>query len=707
MTRFIFCIHIHQPVGNFPSVMEEAYEKSYRPFLEALSRRRRIRLSMHITGYLLDWLAANRPEYIALLRSMVEDGRVEMLGGGYYEPVLAVIPGRDRLGQIAMLSRRIEELFGRRPRGMWLAERVWDPALPGCIRGAGLEYVVVDDYHFRKSGLRGEELGGCYITEDVGEAVKVFPGNERLRYLIPFEPAGRFEEYVRGLEEGSGGRYTAIFADDGEKFGVWPGTQRWVFDEGWLESFLDTVEGASSWLRPVTFSEHLDEEPPLGRVYLPTTSYMELGEWALPAEASRAYAEVVEELKARPDGERILRFVQGGAWRNFLAKYPESDWMHKRMLDVSGRIEEARSRGRREGEAALSDDSIEQARRSLYMAQCNDAYWHGVFGGLYLPHLRARLYGELIRAENIIAPGGAAEPEFMDLDCDGFDEAAMRTSEVSLFADPDDGGTLAEIDFRPAAVNLCNTLSRWYEGYHSRLERAAGGRGGGEHGGGARSIHDVVLVKEEGLERYLNFDDLRRTCLRLHVYGRGEGPESLRSCGQTELSDLHRSPYEAAFPGRTLVMKRESAVGETTLSVEKSVSLEGAVVTMGIRAVNTGAAPIDGLLLTVEFNVCLPGCAGPAVSLRLGDGAVRGLGVTGDDREVSSFELVDTYAGVAASFALDAAAGLWSFPVETVSLSEGGFERIYQGTALHIVYPLDLEAGALLERTLRLELRAV
>ena len=192
MTYFVFCIHNHQPVGNFEDVLENSYANAYEPFLRKLHSRPSVKLSLHISGFLLDWLCERKPGYMEMLKDMAARGQVELMGGGYYEPVLAVIPREDRLGQLNMMKERIQDLFGQTPKGIWLTERVWDPSLPESLAEAGVEYVVVDDYHFIKSGLKKEDLSGYYVTEELGKVVKVFPGSERLRYLIPFEPADKF-----------------------------------------------------------------------------------------------------------------------------------------------------------------------------------------------------------------------------------------------------------------------------------------------------------------------------------------------------------------------------------------------------------------------------------------------------------------------------------------------------------------------------------
>ena len=116
--RLILALHDHQPVGNFDGVFAGAYRDSYLPFLEVMEDYPDIPFVLHTSGPLLEWLVQHRPEYVAKVRAMVEAGRVEILGGGYFEPILTMIPHRDRVGQVRQYyATYLEETFGASPPG--------------------------------------------------------------------------------------------------------------------------------------------------------------------------------------------------------------------------------------------------------------------------------------------------------------------------------------------------------------------------------------------------------------------------------------------------------------------------------------------------------------------------------------------------------------------------------------------------------------
>src|ERR1039457_4382855 len=227
----LFGVHAHQPAGNFPHVLEEAHARCYRPFLEICYRYPQFRFALHFSGPLLDYLFRQHAGDMVLLARMVERGQVELFGAGDAEPVLASIPNRDRLGQIAKLSQKLGAHFGRTPQGAWLTEQVWEATVVPALADCGIRYVTVDDYHFLASGKSAAELDGYFTTEEDGRRLDLFPISEALRYRIPFALAAESVAYLEGLAR-EPGPAAAIYFDDIEKFGIWPETYEWVYEIG-------------------------------------------------------------------------------------------------------------------------------------------------------------------------------------------------------------------------------------------------------------------------------------------------------------------------------------------------------------------------------------------------------------------------------------------------------------------------------------------
>src|SRR5207248_10345646 len=136
-------IHNHQPVGNFPWIFQQVYEESYLPMVDALERHPKVRLSLHYTGSLIDWFEEAHPEFLQRLAILAQRQQVEIVSGGYYEPILPSIPDSDKLGQISRLTQGISLNFGVKATGIWIAERVWEPGLPHILREADTEWTIL------------------------------------------------------------------------------------------------------------------------------------------------------------------------------------------------------------------------------------------------------------------------------------------------------------------------------------------------------------------------------------------------------------------------------------------------------------------------------------------------------------------------------------------------------------------------------------
>jgi 4-alpha-glucanotransferase len=630
--RFVFGLHLHQPVGNFDHVFEQHVRDVYRPILEHLSARNFLPAVLHLSGPLLEWLEAHDSAYLDQLGRLVSDRKIELLLAGFYEPVLASIPRADRVEQILWMHEAIRHRFGVDARGLWLTERVWEPELAADLAAAGVRYALVDDRHFLVSGFANEQLHAPFWTESDSKRVALFPIDERLRYLIPFRPPEETAAYLRELR-GAGHRL-AVLADDGEKFGGWPGTKEWVYERGWLNHFVSTLSGLieEGEVQLSTLSEALEEIPSGGIAYLPSASYREMEGWSLPPDAAlrliRLERDLGESRISGPDGP----LIRGAHWRNFLVKYSESNRMHKKMQVLSHLV---RAQG-----------NPPTARRAIGRAQCNDAYWHGVFGGLYLPHLREAVWRNLAQAERELRRGEALAVEVLDLDGDGHDEIWIHSDQFSALVSPRRGGAIEEYTVFASGINYANTLTRRREAYHdTALEQQAEAHSGAD--GGTPSIHDL----EEGLRleqrppldadpRALFLDRVLPGGLALDQYAGGDYRPT-RSWAQSPCGFTIQRQHDSIA---VVCSFREPGTGERTLEKRIEFTADGGM-TVAYQWDPSSGQPGD--LFAPEISLFAP------LEVRC-----------------------------------EPEADVWTFPIETIAKSERGLDRTRQGESVTLRWPI-------------------
>lgn len=676
--RLCLVLHNHQPIGNFDGVFEQAYRDAYLPFLDLFDQYD-LPLALHTSGPLMEWLDERHPEYVDRLARHVAAGRLEIIGGPFYEPIMTMIPARDRVGQITAYSDWLHTRLGAKVQGMWMPERVWEQSLTADIAAAGIKYTVLDDYHFKKAGLSDEQLHGYYITEDDGKLLSVFPGSEPLRYTIPFQPAHATIDYLRGIAEKRPGA-VVVFGDDGEKFGVWPETHKHVYDNGWMRQFLDALTANRDWLHVTTLAEAAENVPPEGKIYLPDCSYREMTEWALPVPQQNEYDAVVHELEHDPRWPRIKRFIQGGFWRNFKVKYPEANEMYARMMMTSRRLADAEREG-------PNGDTFHYARQALYRGQCNCPYWHGAFGGIYLPHLRNAVYNQLIACDNLIDKATGKTGTFVEATVDDYNfdsrpEVRLANDRLICLLAPAAGGMLYELDVRSICHNLLATLARREEAYHRKVLGGASGVNGQ-----VASIHDRVVFKQAGLEQRLQYDRFPRKSLLDHFYDSAASLNSVSRGEAADQGDFAQTFYESKIRrSAERIQVQLTRLGQA--SGREIRITKGVTITSGSPALEIAYLleylPADlPLNFAVELN--FSGLPSGADDRYFHDGSGNRLGQLGkqlDLADVPALNLVDEWLGIDVGLAFNRPTGLWVFPVETVSQSEGGFELVHQSVCV-------------------------
>ncbi|MHA2283565.1 MAG: alpha-amylase/4-alpha-glucanotransferase domain-containing protein [Promethearchaeota archaeon] len=617
---FPIVFHLHQPVNNFLWVFEDVYDKSYKPLIDHIFQFPEVKVTLHFSGNLLEWFLGNKPDLIEKIRIMARRNQIEIIGGGYYEPIFAIIPYRDRIAQMKKLSDLINKEFDLEVKGAWLSERVWEPDYPSFLNDVGLKYVIVDDNHFRSTGITEEDTFYSYITEDEGKTLRVFPINEELRYLTPWKPTYMSIDYLKKAADKKGNR-CVLFISDAEKMGVWGTTHEICYihgheegDDGkpFIPAFFEQIRN-NAWIKSITLTEYMEEFPAKSLIYLPTASYDKMEEWVLPTKIRKNFKKIRKALKEDETKSETYQFLKGGFWRYFLVKYPESNNMHKKMLYVRNKListEENLLKVPENSIVSIILKKINEAWDEIYKAQCNDCYWHGLFGGVYLQFLRFSVYTHLINAEKIMDTINALiNPNLtsyiyitpVDFIKDSKTEYIIESDIYNIYINPNDGGTIFELDYKPKSYNLLNTLTRWPEAYHDSKKLAT----------------KEVLV-----------DRFRRSMLRLRFLHDNISLDQLQSDTYYEFGDFIDGGFRVTSSEKEgkiaiLEMEKIGSVKDTETNnrnpvrVTKDIYVEDNEIEIRIR-INFEETPgkeeilrriLDNLVLAIDFPIFFNGDA--------------------------------------------------------------------------------------------------
>lgn len=660
MNRIYFAIalHFHQPIGNFEHIFERAYKLCYRPFFELLSDYSRIKMMLHISGCLLDYLDAEHPETVGLVKKMASRNQIEIMGGGYYEPIFTAIPERDLMGQIRMMSDYIRDKFNVDADGIWIPERVWDPRIVRFLYRAGARYLVLDGGHLLRSGIKQDDIHGYFFTGKKGQRIAVFPSSKRLRYSIPFKPQQETLDYFKGLSKKKEG-LLVTYGDDGEKFGEWPGTHTHVFKNQWLAKFFDMLVENKDWIKTVHFSDYIKNNRPTATLDIEQGSYEEMMEWS------------------------------DGCWLNFLSRYPEANQIHKKMFYVSSKIEKLKA-GRKKGQAK----KIKAAEIQLYKGQCNCGYWHGIFGGLYLYHLRKAIYGHLIEADKLadgfLHKGRRQRPRIkeVDYDSDGKREVVIEDKNFALYIDPHEGGAVKELDYRPASFNLINTLSRKKEPYHQKILEAARSNRGSK----VATIHDDFRVVDPGFKDSLAYDKFSRLFLRSYFVKKDLRLEDFAASSFEELGDFSTGAYRAYIDGEAVMLQRESALSNVVLNLRKRIRIKSKNEIEILSTIRKNDPPQPQALFGLEFNITMPDLNSERYGCCFKGGGRHSLNTQFGNNGVLKSDISDSKKELGIRFDFsEIALHAWHFPIRTVSQSERAYELNYQCSCLFFLWNPDFE----------------
>ncbi|MBU0720461.1 DUF1926 domain-containing protein [bacterium] len=653
----LFGVHMHQPIDNFGDAVDEAIELCYAPFFETMARYPDFKFAVHCSGWLLDVIRTKHPKIFANIKKLTKFGSIEWIGAGYYEPILSAIPSCDRRAQINQLNAYIKKHLKTTPNGLWLTERVWESSIVPDLNACDISYAVVDDYHFLSSGFSAKDMDGYYVTEEGGTPLALFPISQSLRYALPFFSVERSIDAILACAKDENS--AAIIFDDGEKFGLWPKTNEWVYEKKWLENFLEAVL-KNDKIQTQHYSEYLGQNRSKGIAYLNNTSYFEMGEWSLRSEQTLALEALKEQVGTEYFNTMGVAFIKGGIWKNFFIKYHESNYLHKRMLFHS------------KNQHKLDKKSLQ----SLYKLQTNDVFWHGVFGGLYLPNLRDNAYRYLLEIEKFYSRKKIS-CLVKDIDQDGYEELKVLSKSLSLVFSGKFGGQMLEFGSLDVLFNWQNTLMRREEAYHEKILHPKEVHERINSDDEIATIHNDGAEVNDTLKEQLIYDWHPKHSFVDHFSTDGFTLDNFKKVSFHEVGDFANQAFE--LDAQTNTFYRDGGFyleKNYAASMEKRYTFEDAGVGLELSVKSICE---EKLYYGMEFNFHL---AHPKLATLNGVKIEEGLSLYG----VDTLEIIDTFTNKRIVLSSSETCDVHAYILNTISQNESGFEAVAQQISIIFSY---------------------
>jgi 4-alpha-glucanotransferase len=431
-TKLILGITNQQPDGLGSGEYEKEYQSFLKPFLRTLYNFEEIPMTFYFSGSLLEWLEARHPEVTMILNEMVKRKQVELLGGGFFDPILPVIPNSDRSGQIEALTTLLRKRFGKRPRGGWLTEMVWEPSVPMSLKNSGLDYIFLDDTYLKVAGLRGDELSLPCLTEDQGKSIRIFPINVELRQsFLEADPDQSYAQLLtikKRLDKSSRkeDHVITVFID---KNNLSIGTEDghvWESHPWWDRFFSHLLEDRENF-QPLLPSQHHKTGTGGKKIYFPCL---------LPSSLE----------------DRQGRDARRASFRSYLTEFAEIDLFYSKMIYISSMVNLMKGDRSRK----------KSARTELWRAQGNRMYWYPPDEARYYRILRRWGWEAVLEAEKLTREKGIFQPSLIktDFDMDGREEYLFQGNHLNCYVHCL-GAALFELDYLDKAWNYQDTLCHW------------------------------------------------------------------------------------------------------------------------------------------------------------------------------------------------------------------------------------------------------
>lgn len=422
--RVVIGMYNNLPYSASNALYEQEYQGAWRPFLSGLYKFPSIKSIIHFSGTIFSWLEENHPEYMYLLTEMVRRGQIELLGGGFYNPLAPLISTQDMTGQVEALSAFIRKTFGKRPSGAWLYEYAWTPSLPAILQNSKIQYSFLPAQCYMEMYAAPPFSPSFFASEDHRKTVCLFPVFESRTGEGGFEP---YEKTLIRLQQAYPQYNTYLIMADGYEIAD-------TWEDSGLESPDVLFERTFAWFQKNCLEYDTITAAQLNKTVKSTkTLYVS----QCYSERYRGYCENTISRVSTTRPEYIQLSKQS------VLDHPLVFALYQKLNFVSAMT--GLFRGDKSRKKASIDD--------IWRAQSGDLYWVGPSGGILLPEARLAAYASLIDAEKMIRQNRFHHYlSFDDINFDGVKEALFQSSAYTCYLQSDTA-SVSELDSLKTGIN--------------------------------------------------------------------------------------------------------------------------------------------------------------------------------------------------------------------------------------------------------------
>jgi hypothetical protein len=507
--------HAHVPYGAAEPEFAAVYANVLKPFLSNLFKYPHIQAALHYSGVLLNWVERSHTELFMLIEDMVGRKQVEILGGGFYEPLFPLIPVHDKIGQIELLTTYIRRQFGKRPQGCWIPAMAWEQNLVSPLASCGISYTFLSERQFSLAGFRADDMFAPCLCEDQGKLITVFPVLQSVEAAIAGKSAAGVLEEVKKRIPAGGDALAVIFPQDIFRLEGETPYHAW-------NRFFEELSLAGSFVECVSPAKALKGFKTLRKASFPDSLGLANGQ----TDGNAGGHEAVPP-------------------RRFLTEHPEANGIYTKMIFTNVLI------GQLRGDKARKQN----AREELWKAQGCGLFCTTGGHGLYRHTLRKAAYRSLLEAERISREKGKFSPSLLpfDFNLDGAPEYLFQDARLNCYVQTQGAGVF-ELDYIPKTWNYLDTLAEALEEKTTRRKAAPSCR--------STAFADRLLPPAGGP----GAGGVRHCCLEIYE---PEDVDRSRRTARFVLSPATQHPFGALAISKTYTLRKD------TLSVQYRISNQG------------------------------------------------------------------------------------------------------------------------------------